>query len=137
MLPGPPNPHPGGLSPLQEFVEESTVGKTCPAHSDVLLQPQVLDLVLHPAEPGGTQQGMAGGWGTCSVPLATEGPAQRCSFWMKIGLGRIPIPGSCSLGSFVSPVHHEAPLLPALLPVPGFLGLVGLDAADVVWRALH
>lgn len=90
-----------------------------------------------PCGAGRDTAGMAGGWGTCSVPLATEGPAQRCSFWMKTGLGRIPIAGSCPLGSFISPIHHEAPLLPALLPVPGFLGLVGLDAADVVWRALH
>lgn len=37
---------------------------------------------------------------------------------------------SGSLGSVGS-------LLPALLPVPGFLGLVGFDAADVVWGALH
>lgn len=49
--PPPPPRHPTGRSPLQEFMEDAAVGETCPAHPDVLLQPQVLDLVLHPAEP--------------------------------------------------------------------------------------
>ena len=34
-------------------------------------------------------------------------------------------------------VHHGTDDLPALLPVSGLLGLVGLDAADVVRGALH
>lgn len=42
-------------------MEDAAVGETCPAHPDVLLQPQVLDLVLHPAEPGGTRSAWDGG----------------------------------------------------------------------------
>ena len=34
-------------------------------------------------------------------------------------------------------VQHGTKDLPALLPVPGLLGLVGLDAAYVVGGALH
>lgn len=37
-----------GALPLQELGELPTVGKTCPTHSDVLPQAQVLHLMLHP-----------------------------------------------------------------------------------------
>ena len=42
------NPPPLHLPPLDKLVERSSVSKACPAHPDVLLQPQVLDLVHHP-----------------------------------------------------------------------------------------
>lgn len=136
-------PRASGHSPLQEFVEQAAVGEPCPAHPDVLLQPQVLDLVLHPVQQGGTtwdDDRLAGHLKVhlrrtmCPhMPLVLPGLvdcSEGCSFWRKAGPGHISMGGSPSLGSVGS-------LLPALLPVPGFLGLVGFDAADVVWGALH
>lgn len=142
---------PPGPSPLQEFVEDSAVGKTRPAHADVLLQPQVLHLVLHPA---GCTRWHSSTHPHSSVPVACVcvgagmephrdahaeryvSPYSLCAPLAQQDQSRVP-----PVGGQPPPQHQllspYPPLLPAFLPVPWFLGLIGLDAADVVWCALH